>query len=227
MIVFCGDSFCQPDNYFWNWMNQVSKKYKDSYVSLGKDAVSNFDIMCQVEHAIRHLDYNLLVVCLTTIDRLEIDHRDNSEFVPATYTLMRESIESNTLTALYRKQHITDNMLPFLSSIPVNLKKNEVFIDHIIKCCKANNKPFIVFNNIFPVWNNNEYSHTLDYVVDGPANYMEEKDFCPKSNFEKLNDSIIERQIPVQNRSCHLTMSQSVQWAEKVIDYISKSTDYR
>ena len=42
MIVFCGDSFCQPDEYPWNWMHQVSKKYKDSYVSLGKDAVSNF-----------------------------------------------------------------------------------------------------------------------------------------------------------------------------------------
>jgi hypothetical protein len=222
MIVFCGDSFCQPDDYPWNWMHQVSKKYKDSYVSLGKDAVSNFDIMCQVEHAVSQLDYKLLVVCLTTIDRLEIDHRDNSELVPATYNLMRESIESNTLTALYRKKYITNDMLPFLSSIPINLKKNEVYIEHIINLCKSVNKPFIIFNNIFPIWRNTNYVHRLKYIVDGPASAMEEKDFLPKSKFDALHDGIIERQIPVADRSCHLTISQSVSWAERAINYIDK-----
>ena len=222
MIVFCGDSFCQPDSYPWNWMNQVAKRYKDSYVSLGKDAVSNFDILCQVEHAVNNIDYNFIVVCLTTVDRLEADYSNNDSLTPADYELMRSDIESNTLTSLYRKNIITDDMLPFVSSLPVNIKKNEVYIEHIINLCKSVNKPFIIFNNIFPIWNSTDYVHRLKYIIDGPVSVMEEKDFLPKSTFTALQDGIIERQIPVADRSCHLTISQSVSWAEQAINYIDK-----
>ena len=60
MIVFCGDSFCQPDSIKWNWMNQVSFDLKTSYESLGVNAVSNFDILTQVEYAVENIDYDIL-----------------------------------------------------------------------------------------------------------------------------------------------------------------------
>lgn len=225
MIVFCGDSFCQPDSYPWNWMSQTAKHYKKSFTSLGKDAVSNFDILCQVEHAVSISDCSLIVICLTTIDRLEKDILLKNKLITANYNLMREHVSSNTLTALYRSGAVTDDMLPYVSSLPVNLKKNEVYIDHIINMCKSSGKKFIIFNNIFPVWQNDEYTHKLDYIIDGPVHHMEEKDFLPKSQFASLNNKIIERQIPVADRSCHLTLVQSVTWAAKAISHIGTLND--
>lgn len=219
MIVFCGDSFCQNDDLPWNWMRQIAAHYNLEHTSLGQDAVSNFDILTQVEHAVS-LQPNLIVICLTTTDRVDYDNTLNSSLVPVSHAAMRDFVQSNTLTALYRSQTVTNDMLPFFASIPLNLKKNEIYIQHMINTCRSSGIPFLIFNNIFPVWNNQKYQHWMDYTVDGPASLMTPGDFIHVVGLPAFSETVGEHPIPAQGRSCHLTMQQSVVWTEKVIKYI-------
>jgi len=225
MIVFCGDSFCQPDSIKWNWMNQVSFDLKTSYESLGVNAVSNFDILTQVEYAVENIDYDILIVLLTTIDRQEYEPNPSDKLEPVKYKDMRNNIFSNTLTALYREKIVTDDMLKFFMSAPLNLKKNEVYVEHMIKLCKKTDKPFLIFNNIFPVWNHEnidiDYDHKFDYIQEGPIGLMEPADFV-EQYFPEISESVLDKPIPGTDRSCHLTLKQNTIWAMRVADHIRK-----
>ena len=72
-IVFCGDSFSALDttgNVEWNWMNTVARQLNMDPIILGIVGCSNFVINLQVEHALKHHDFNTIIVCLTGTDRV-------------------------------------------------------------------------------------------------------------------------------------------------------------
>lgn len=226
MIVFCGDSFTQPDSVNWNWMRQIAKHYKHDFVSLGKDSVSMFDITMQVEHATQNIDYDLLVVCLTTTDRVDVDDTVSDNCTPADYNSMRNSFHCKTLTQLYRQKTVPLDYLKYFGSMPLCLKKSEIYIQHIINMCREKNKPFIIFSNIYPTWNNTAYKHKFDYIVDGPASVLTKDDFIETDvldNDENKPWFTAERPIYAIERSCHLTLEESVKWSNIACNYIDKT----
>lgn len=227
MIVFCGDSFCMPDDFKWSWMSQVAAHYDTDFITLGKLAVSNLDILCQVEHAIEnHAAAEMIVVSLTTPDRLEYDESVSNVLTSLDYDMLRNDVLSFTLSGLIRRSIVpaTAESLGLFASFPVNLKRSEIYIEHIINKLTQSGIPFRVFSNIFPVWRNSgrsdSYTHKLDYIVDGPANYISWKDIVPLGEIEGIDQSILDRRFNDSKRSCHMTLPQSTLWAHTCIKYI-------
>ena len=231
-IVFCGDSFSALDltgNVEWNWMNTVARQLNMDPIILGIVGCSNFVINLQVEHALKHHDFNTIIVCLTGTDRIEKQIHEAAGLCEAhtfKYAIDEVTTEHSPYKGIdgwsfgpnwyesysilkWMEKHDLEDAIPFLYSKGLNTKRNQIYVDSMISMLEKkrrfySNVKFYVVRNIFPWWKADDKSSYEKYL----------------SNPSFLNTGPVEHFVEKGLHSSHLTEEASKSWSDELLEII-------
>ena len=187
-LVVCGDSFGWGTSKD-EWPYMVSEAISYKLINLSIIGCSNLAICYQLDHAINNLNPDLIIITLTTAERLEIDFNDNK--IPATYDDFKwnaspldkssGSIRSGNIAWLSRSldEKLVKNYVMSHSS-RLSAQRSSWCLQHLFD--KINCK-YLVYRGVFPQfhkdksnYNNENYFGLEKYIINsGPANYENTK----------------------------------------------------
>jgi len=211
----CGDSFSFGDDET-DWTKIVANKLNLNLVNLSIIGCSNLAICYQIDYAIKNLNFDLMVINLTTAERFEIDDDDLN--YPASIKDFRTNLDEYEHNRFDKTPSIiSGNIILHLRNSKLDRIKNKLqnlslrlsaqtqswALQHLLK--GLGNK-FLLYRNIFPVfyhdlkkYENEHYFELDDILINSGAHDFEEN----KSKEEK--------------NSNHLSISENKNFAERVL----------
>jgi hypothetical protein len=216
-LVICGESFSYGTDST-HWPSLVSDFYDFELVNLAIVGCSNYAICFQLQHALKMLNPDdLVIITLTTAERFEIDDDDHA--APASLEDFRHNIDeikhspfsktptitSGNISSQLRNYHL-EQMKKYLmcSSYRLAAQYQSWCIQHLISSLPCD---FLLYRNIYPRYHedvnkySNEYFFGLESYLINSGPYDFEKEHAKTTNHlsEKENKMFADKVVKDMN----------------------------